>query len=419
MYESFSFLFLTAAVISFINDRWIKLPLTIAQLLLSLGLAVLVLVAKPLWPAAYGFLSNTVTQVDFNHFMLDILLGFLLFAGALHVDIRGLEAERWPVFWFATLGVLLSTVIIGAGLYGIASILSVPMSFFDCLLFGALISPTDPVAVLALLRESNVSPSLQLKIEGESLFNDGVGVIVFTGVLLLSEMSSSGGALPLMMELGQLFLREVFLGLSLGALLGFLGFRSMKMVDHDPHLTTMVSLAIVFGGYSLAQGLETSGPLAMVVAGLYIGNQIKQPGFEVETRKVLHGFWEILDDSFNGILFVFLGLAIHLMSPDSMAEIGLMLSVIVLVLASRFAAVVIPYSFLRHDAHRWVDTAAVLTWGGLRGGISLALAFSLTENMSGSTILLLTYGLVIFSILVQGLTLPKVVKALLPSAPSK
>lgn len=415
MYESFSIIFSISALLSYINYKWLKLPSTIGQMIMALVIGIIIISIEPLLPDVYNFFCDILQSADFTHVLLDIMLGFLLFAGALHVDITELKRERWAVMLFATVGVLISTFIVGTGLFYLAKILGVPLPYLHCLLFGALISPTDPIAVLALLKSANVSKSLELKIEGESLFNDGIGVIVFTGIMLftgMEEMMQEAAANhSVVFQLAELFLVEVVLGLILGLFLGYVAFRLMKSAEKDKFLTTILTLAIVFGGYSLANLLHTSGPLAMVVAGLYIGHKIKSPDFYQPTKETLVGFWNVLDESLNGVLFVFIGLAIHLVKIDGTLLILAILAII-LVLGARFISVIAPYSLLKHSEHSWLNTSYIMTWGGLKGGISLALAFSLAPELSRDTILLLTYSSVIFSIIVQGLTISKFAKFL-------
>ncbi len=411
MYESFSIMFALAALLSFINYKWLKLPMTIGQMIMALILAIIVLALRPVVPPVYSFFCDLILNTDFTHIMLDVLLGFLLFAGALHVDINKLKKEKVTVLLFATVGVLISTFLVGTGLFYLAKMINCSIPYLHCLLFGALISPTDPIAVLGILKNTNISESLKLKIEGESLFNDGIGVIVFTAILLVSgvgEMMEQSSNIYL--EIVLLFAEEVFLGLLLGLVLGIGGYRLMKSSEDQIYLPTVLSLAVVFGGYSIAMLLLTSGPLAMVVAGLYIGSKIKAPDFNPETRKNLVGFWHILDDSLNGVLFVFLGLAFHLIVIENSSYLILAVLSIILVLIARFISVWLPCSLLKHEESSWLKTTYVLTWGGLKGGISLALAFSLAPEFSKNTILLLTYGTVIFSILIQGLTISKLVK---------
>ena len=413
MFQSFSIIFSVAALFAYINFRWIKLPATIGQVVLALIASLLLLPLRYMAPATFQFFCDTISGADFHFVLMKVLLGFLLFAGALHVDISALSKEKYSVLMFATVGVLLSTFLIGGGLYILALVTGCNIPFVYCLLFGALISPTDPIAVLALLKNTSVSQSLQLKIEGESLFNDGIGVIVFTAVLLfasMGDMSIHQGSIYL--EIGRLFLEEVVMGLGLGWLLGCIGYQIIKDCQSNTHLTVLITLAIVFGGYSLAGLLHTSGPLAMVVAGLIIGNKIKANDFSQSAREQLEGFWHILDESLNAFLFVLLGLAIHLIEVESMANIVLMFLTVLLVILARFISVILPYSLLKHTENSWIKTSYILTWGGLRGAISLALAFSLSEDDSRQLLLLLTYGVVIFSVLVQGLTIPKLVKRL-------
>jgi len=414
MYESFSIIFSIAALLSYINYRWLKLPSTVGQLILALGVAFLMLLLKPLFPTAYDFFCKIIIDTDFSNILLEIMLGFLLFAGALHVDINELKKEKWSILLFATIGVLISTFLVGSGLYFLAQLLQCDLPYIHCLLFGALISPTDPIAVLSILKSTKISKSLQLKIEGESLFNDGIGVIVFTGVLLFANMGEMGNEEgDLFLEIGKLFAEEVLLGLALGGALGWIAYKLMKSVETDKFLTTVLSLAVVFGGTSLASMLHTSAPLAMVVAGLLIGNKIKYAHFDKSTKEGLTGFWNILDESLNGVLFVMLGFAVHLILIES-TTLLLAILTIVLVLLIRFISVSLPYSLLKHSEHSWLKTTYMLTWGGLRGGISLALAFSLSPELSRENILLLTYCVVIFSILIQGLTISKLTEKLYP-----
>ncbi len=413
MYESFSIIFAIAALLSYINYKWIKLPNTIAQLIMALSLAIIVISSQSCFPSVYNFFCDIVLNADFTVILLDVLLGFLLFAGALHVDVNELEKERRTIILFAVIGVLISTFIVGTGLFYIAQFFACELPYLHCLLFGALISPTDPIAVLSLLDSTGVSESLKLKIEGESLFNDGIGVIVFTGILLVSgmgDMLNHDADQNLLWELVRLFAGEVLLGLALGLALGYIGYKLMKSSEDDKYLSTIISLAVVFGGFSLAEILHTSGPLAMVVAGLYIGNAIKHPKFKHKAKDSLVGFWYILDESLNGVIFVFLGLAIHLIHIENSSYLILAICSVLLVLIARFISVWLPYSLLKHHETSWSHTTYVLTWGGLKGAISLALAFSLAPEYSRNTILLLTYATVLFSILVQGLTLSKLIK---------
>ena len=265
---------------------------------------------------------------------------------------------------------------------------------------------------MAILKKANIAKNLGIKIEGESLFNDGVGVVVFSGVLILAGMGGHHGEGGVGVEVAKLFLEEAVGGLAYGVALGFLGYYSIKSVSDNPQLSVMISLAIVMGGYAFASIIHVSGPLAMVVAGLIIGNKLNIEGNKTPTRVLLNEIWEVLDDVLNGILFVLIGLAFHLLNFEMNIFI-LGLIAIFIVLLSRFISVFIPYSLLKHSEKSPIKTVAVLTWGGLRGGISLALALSLTDdNPSAKIIIYITYMVVFFSILVQGLTIGKFVKKL-------
>ncbi|MEX0290715.1 MAG: cation:proton antiporter [Flavobacteriaceae bacterium] len=411
MLQSFSIIFGIAALFSFINYKWLKLPATIGLMILSLGTVLLIILSKGIFPGFYLFFCDVVVNADFRSLLLDGILSFLLFAGALHVNIEDLKQEKWSVLLFATLGVLISSFIVGVLTFGVARMLSLDLSLVHALLFGALISPTDPIAVLAILKKTKIAKSLQTKIEGESLFNDGVGVVVFAGVLLRSEMSGQAVQSSLGSEIGTLFLEEAVGGIIYGIVLGFIGHRGIKSVNDNPQLVVLISLAIVMCGYALASLFHVSGPLAMVVSGLYIGNTLNIASNKGAARKMLNEIWEVLDDVFNGILFVLIGLALHLLKFNT-GFVFLGLFAIVIVLVARFFSVLLPYSLLKHPKESMFKTVTVLTWGGLRGGISIALALSLAEMGTSDLILFVTYTVVLFSILVQGLSIGKLVKTL-------
>lgn len=413
MLQSFSIIFSMAAFFSFINYKWLKLPATIGLMLMSLATIILITLSKSIFPDFYMFFCDIVTNSDFKTLLLDGLLSFLLFAGALHVNIDELAKEKWSVLLFATLGVLISTFLVGGLTFGAAQLLDIELPFLHALLFGALISPTDPIAVLAILKKTSIAKNLQIKIEGESLFNDGIGVVVFAGILLLADMGGHAMESSLGTEIGILFLEEAVGGIVYGALLGFLGYTCIKAVKDNPQLAVMISLALVMGGYALASIIHVSGPLAMVVSGMIIGNKINLAANKGTTQKMLNEIWEVLDDVFNGILFVLIGLAIHLLKFD-MGFLTLGIIVLVIVLLSRFVSVFLPYSLLKHTEHSPLKTVTVLTWGGLRGGISIALALSLGDNSSSDLILYITYVVVLFSIIVQGLSIGRLVKKLYP-----
>lgn len=411
MLQSFSIIFAIAAFFSYINYKWLKLPATIGLMLLSLVTVVAITLTKSIFPQFYLFFCDIVISSDFKTLLFDGILSFLLFAGALHVNIDALAKERWSVLLFATLGVLISTAIVGGLTYGAAQAIGMELSILNAMLFGALISPTDPIAVLAILKKTTIAKSLQVKIEGESLFNDGIGVVVFSGILILAGEEISATQSSLGAEIGTLFLEEAVGGIVYGALLGFMGYKCIKTLKDNPQLAVMISLAIALGGYAFASLIHVSGPLAMVVSGIIIGNKINIASHKGATRKLLNNIWEMLDDVFNGILFVLIGLSIHLLKFE-MNYLILGVLAIGIVLIARFLSVLLPYALLKHTESKPLKTVTILTWGGLRGGISIALALSLANGTSSEIILYITYSVVIFSIIVQGLSIGLLTKKL-------
>lgn len=409
MFTSFAIVLSLAALFSYINYRWLKLPTTIGLMILALVTSIAIISSKSMIPDFYEFFCNLVLTIDFESILMDMMLSFLLFSGAMHVNLRALGKEKKTIFLFATLGVLISTGVVGGLFFYVSQLLGADIPFLHCLLFGALISPTDPIAVLAILKEGGVEESLKLKIEGESLFNDGVGVVVFTGILLIIEAEKMGGhGAGITGEILSLFAEEAIGGIVYGLLLGWIGFMLIKSVQENTHLSILLSLAVVVGGYALASIIHVSGPLAMVVTGLFIGDKINDASFSNSCQRELNSMWEILDNTLNAVLFVLIGLVIHLISIQT-GYILLGFIAIFIVLLARFIAVVIPFSLLKREKGNTISTLTVLTWGGLRGGISVALALSISEELSGGLLTFITYFVVLFSIIVQGLSLSKVV----------
>lgn len=413
MLQSFSILFFLSVILNYLNRRYLKLSSTIGLLILGLILSVSIGILKPVFPGVYKFFCDIVVNTDFKSLLFDGMLSFLLFAGAIHVNIKDLNKEKWSVLLFATLGVLISTFIVGITIFYASRLFNIQLPFIYALLFGALISPTDPIAVIAILKKAGVSKSLEMKIEGESLFNDGVGVVVFSGILLVLG-AEHATAHEISTEIVTLFAEEAIGGIVFGLVLGFMGYYLINSVREDHQFPVVLSLAIVMGGYSIASLLGVSGPLAMVVSGLIIGNK-----FHLNTEKdtphtVFNAIWEVVDEVLNGILFLLLGISIHLIRFDS-NQLLLGVLAFFIVLIARYISVVIPFSFLKHQEGKKSDTLKVLTWGGLRGGISLALALSLpkeAENSPSETLFVITYVVVLMSIILQGLTIGKLVKYL-------
>ncbi len=414
MLQSFIIIFSIATLLSYINYKWLRLPTTIGLMILALVFSTLVILSEPIIPLS-SFLCKVLVNIDFEEVLMDGMLSFLLFAGSIHIDIKALKKERASIFLFATLGVLISTGLVGGLIYALSQLIGINFPFIHCLLFGSLISPTDPIAVLAILKEAKVSKSLELKIAGESLFNDGIGVVVFTGILLVIDafsMNSAHSGESLSVEILQLFLEEAVGGVVFGLLLGFFVFRLIDSIQENPHLAILLTLSIALGGYTFASLIGVSGPLAMVVTGIYMGNKLNNPSFSEMCREQINEIWELIDDIFNAILFVLIGLLIHLI-PFEWNFLILGILSIGIVLISRVISVSIPYSLLKHEGSETRKTISILSWGGLRGGISIALALSLPEDLvTKDMIVFITYTIVLFSIIVQGLTLGPLVRKL-------
>lgn len=400
----FSALLAVSAVFSFINHRYIKLPGTIGLMALALVLSLLVIAAGGIFPELIDHLQVLLGEIDFSDFLLDFMLGFLLFAGALHIDMARLRELKWPVMTFATVGILISTFMVGTMFYYLMVLFGLEIGYINAIIFGALISPTDPIAVLGIMKKAKLPPSVEMKISGESLFNDGIGVVIFVSLYHILE---TGGQEIDWGSVGTLFLEEVAGGIGMGLALGYLGIQFMRRIDHY-QTEVMLSLAMVMGGYSLANYLHFSGPLAVVVAGLFIGNKGRETAMSDVTYDYLAKFWEMIDEILNAALFVLIGLELLIITFHREYFImGLICSIAVVVL--RYIALAIPSYIFRFNRTYTPKELMIMTWGGLRGGISIALALSLTLDMNREPIVAVTYTVVLFSILVQGLTLQKVI----------
>ena len=403
--DTASILLTLAAVFGYINHRIFKLPTSIGILLIGLVLSALLLLFgnESLRLKADDFVS----EIDFNRTVMDVMLSFLLFAGALHVNLGDLRSQRKVVAILASVGLVVSTFLVGTVAYFIFSGTGVNVGYLWCLVFGALISPTDPVAVLGILKTVGVPKSLETKITGESLFNDGVGVVIYLALIGVA----AGGEVSIG-DVGGLFVMEVGGGVLLGAVLGFIAYLMLKTIDNY-QVEVLITLALVAGGYRLASHWHLSGPLAMVVAGLMIGNQGRLMAMSETTREHLDLFWELVDEILNALLFLLIGLEIFVLDWSAEAFFaGCIL--IVVVLASRMVSVSLPVLLLRRSREFSPGVIRILTWGGLRGGISVALALALPREAIGEesrqAILMATYLVVIFSIAVQGLTLKPMIR---------
>lgn len=394
-----------SALFAYVNFRYVKLPSTIGLMLIALLSSIVLLIVGQFNAAVLEGTKALVSQIDFPRVLLEVLLSFLLFAGALHTNMGLMREQKWSILSFATLGVVLSTFLMGAMFYFLLPLTGFAIPFIHCLLLGALISPTDPIAVLGILKEAKIPKNLEIVITGESLFNDGVGVVIFLTIL---EIAILGPAEISPAEVALLFGKEVGGGLALGALLGYLTFRLMKSIDHY-QTEVLLSLALVMGGYALASSLHFSGPLAVVVAGLFIGNKGRSEAMSSQTVEYVDKFWELIDEMLNALLFVLIGLEIVVIPfLDDYWQAGLI--GIVIALMARLISVYLPILVLRRSVNFMPRTPLIMTWGGLRGGISIALALSLPVVMNRDIILSITYCIVIFSILIQGITLGPIVR---------
>ncbi len=391
-----------SALFSYFNHRYLRLPTAIGLMVIALAFSLGLILAGYLGFEIGERAASILSYIDFNKALLGGMLSFLLFAGALHVELEQLAANKGTIGLLATVGVVLSTLIVGTSIWFCLDWLGMQVGFIYCLLFGALISPTDPIAVLSILKASGAPRSLQAKISGESLFNDGVGVVVF--LVLLEAATGHDPSLP---HIVMLLVAEVGGGLVLGLLLGFTAYRMLKKVDNY-QVEVLITLALVTGGYALASRLHVSGPIAVVIAGLLIGNRGRLFAMSRITREHLDTFWELIDEILNAVLFVLIGLEILLIdfSPRH-ALVGAL--AIVIVLAARLIAVGVPIFLLKRFRRFSRNAVKILTWGGLRGGISVALALSLPAGPARDLFLPVTYSVVLFSIIVQGLTIGKLI----------
>ncbi|MBK7904051.1 MAG: sodium:proton antiporter [Proteobacteria bacterium] len=389
------------ALLAYLNHRFVGLPTAIGVMAAALVLSLLLVGLSAMGVAAelLQYERSLLRSIDFSEVLMQGMLSLLLFAGALHVDLSELKSFRWPVVALAVLGTLLSTAVVGYGMWVALPLVGLPLPLPYCLLFGALISPTDPIAVMGILKSAGAPKELELVIAGESLFNDGVGVVIFS---LLLSMVTSGVTPTLGQGLG-LLLHEAGGGLLFGFAIGYVTFRLLKSVDNY-QVEVLLTLAAVMGGYALASRLHVSGPLAMVVAGLMIGNHGRELAMSDTTRDHLDTFWELIDEILNAVLFVLIGMEV-LLVVFSASELVAVCAAIIVTLLARLLTVGLPVRLLRKAFNLPRGSWKVLTWGGLRGGISVALALSLPIGPEGDTVVALTYGVVVFSILGQGLSI--------------
>ncbi len=404
LYYSFSVLIVLASIFAYVNLRFIKLPGTIGIMLMAILLSLIIrLAGNNLFPEATTGFLNIIRELDFKEVLMGAMLNFLLFAAAIHVNFSDLREHRMPIFTFSTVSVVMSTFLVGGMLYMIAPMVGIDLPFVYCLVFGALISPTDPIAVLSVLKQARVPKSLQTKIAGESLFNDGVAVVMFAVILQIAQQEGialTGG------DIAWLFVKEAAGGLLLGISLGFIVSGAIRKVD-DYIVSVLLTLSVVMGGYLIARSVHISSPLTMVAAGLIIGNYGKKTAMSPVTQDYLTKFWELMDEILNAILFLFIGFEL-LIIPDLLVHWQLASITVVVVLIARALAIWVPSLLVPFQNKFTRSTLVVLVWGGLRGGVSIALVLSMADGPVKDLLLETTYFVVVFSIMVQGLSIGRV-----------
>ena len=413
-------LLLLASVFSIVNLRVLKLPQTIGLMVLAIGLSISVLVTGLVFPSILNRVTAIIESFDFKILLIDIMLPFLLFAGAISVNVHELVKDKVTILLLATFGVLFSTFAVGTSVYWlieqpILSLDTLGLSYVDCLLFGALIAPTDPIAVLAMVKKMNLSSTTETRIAGESLFNDGIGVVLFLTLLSIKKLGVENVSAE---SIGSLFATEVFGGIALGALIGYLGLKLVKYIENEHvELEVLITLSLVLLVSIISKQFHFSGVLGVVVMGLFLNQNIdvdkKEDGVQKAMGEYVYKFWHLLDETLNAMLFILIGLEIiPIFKNFDSSYILISLITIALVVVSRGIGVWTPIKFLSFFKTFEKNTAMIITWGGLRGGLSIALALNLPDNIGEgkNLILFLTYIVVLFTILVQGLTLKKIVK---------
>jgi CPA1 family monovalent cation:H+ antiporter len=418
LFDLIALLITLSAIFSYINHRWLRLPTTIGLMVIALVFSLSLIALGFFVPVVEARADAIIRSVDFNETLMHGMLGFLLFAGALHVNLGELVRQKWLIGSLASFGVILSTLLIAGLSWCVLWVVGIEVRFIYCLLFGALISPTDPIAVLAILKQAGAPKELEIKIAGESLFNDGVGVVVFLG---LWEIATGLHGFDLG-HLGMLFVQEAIGGAVFGLAIGYAAYWMLKSVDNYS-VEVLISLAVAAGGYAAALSLHLSGPIAMVVAGLLLGNHGRTFAMSPQTCEHLDTFWELVDEILNAILFVLIGLEVIVLTfTGAYLMAGLLM--IPVVLLSRWISVGLPVGVTRQWRKIHPHAATILTWGGLRGGISVALALSIPAALQdGSSVperdvvLAITYVVVVFSIIVQGLTIGPVLRRSLAASP--
>lgn len=408
-----SILITVSALFAWLNYRTLKLPTTIGIMVISLLFSLFLVVLGALgFEEGVNTAERLVAQIDFNKALLNGMLGFLLFAGAMHINLDDLLEAKWVIGLLASVGLFISTAIVGFGTFLLLKLFGIELSLAYCLLFGALISPTDPVAVMGILKTAGVSKKLETKITGESLFNDGVAIVVFLALFGIAVNGDSVDA----GKIGLLFVQEAMGGALFGFVCGWIVMQMLKRVDNY-QVEVLLTLALVAGGSTAATGMHLSAPIAVVVAGLMIGNHGRQNAMSDTTVEHLDTFWELIDEILNAVLFLLIGLEVMILSSDARIWfVGVLLAI--LVLGARLTAVSVPVNLLRLKRDFHPHIVKILTWGGLRGGISVALALAIPPGPERDIVVTITYVIVVISIVLQGLTIGKLVQATKQDAPA-
>ncbi len=407
-FEIASILVSLSAIFGYINEKYLKLPTTIGLMLISIIFTLITIIIGYAFPEILAHQKELISSIDFSEVLLDMMLSFMLFAGALHTNVQRLKELARPVLGFAVISTLISTFLVGVLMYFILGLLGLHIPFIYALLFGALISPTDPIAVLGILKKAKINKKVETLIVGESLFNDGVGVVIFLTILNIAKKGMKNFDLVQVLEL---FSIEVFGGIILGLAIGWITYQMMKAIDSFD-VEVLVTLAAVMGGTLLAHKLHVSAPLAMVTAGLMIGtDRVRQNAMSEITEAYVDKFWELIDVILNIVLFVMIGMELLIIEFKAEYLVAGIIGILI-VLISRYLALKPLLKYFERKVKFIPHTDFIMTWGGLRGGISIALALSIPPNPYKELILLITYVIVIFSILIQGLSLEKLVRKL-------
>jgi len=404
LFHLFSILIVISALFAYINFRYLKLPNAIGLMLVSLLFSFIILIIGHFFPSVTAVVAVELKNINFSELLLEGMLSFMLFAGAIHIKYADLKSEKLSIMLLSTMSVIISTFVVGYAAYYLLNLFGLEVSFINALLFGALISPTDPIAVLSLLKSAGVSKSLETKIAGESLFNDGVAVVIFMTILQFTKPDAAISTQSILLLFGQ----EAIGGLVIGGIIGWVGYKLMTSIDNY-QVEVLITLAVVMGGYTFAHFIHVSGPLAMVVAGLITGNHGKNFGMSDTTAEYVDKFWELVDEILNALLFVLIGLELLVIQTNKTVLLVAFI-LIVVVLVTRYISVFIPSIFIRMKEKITNHTLLILTWGGLRGGISIALALSIPHDANKDIWVTITYVIVCFSILVQGMTIGKLAK---------